>query len=383
VDWLITPVASWRFPEPADAIAQLKRDPRFAVKTLRLHRGEVSPVTLFCYLKTRFGTPNGEMMALRSSGSDNVVQWHYKVACSASLLDVWGTNAGLQFIAHGTSTVTDAEWSQMFEQLQAAFASTGRGMKAARASLEHWVQFVNPFQRLEQAVCSLEEELKAIETAPPVWPPDESRTEDYLVAIGKYTDNAMRVRKTGLCLRMLAPVYAEAFVNFVLCFFRNEGLAASDEEYRNAVRLPINERVLRLPTYCRGFSGALQEEATEYREFLRLMNGRNDWVHGNCDPTQLKVGNVFFDGTIPLWQKDESTIIRLVEHSMQHVAKADALKDVETVRAFIRWVLAGLEVKVRISVGQLMGCEYPGIQSDTGRAGILLPNTIHESYLGR
>jgi len=379
---LITPVTAWEHPKPADAISQIKHDRQFAIKSLRLHRGEISPVTLYCYLKTRFGAPNGEMMAFRSQGSDNVVQWHYKISSNAFLLDILGTNAGLQFVAHGKSTVPDAEWSQMFEQLRCEFSSTGSAMKFARANLEKWVQFVNPFQRLEQSVRFLEEELAAIEIDPPAWPPEESRTQEHLETLRKYVENARSARRTGFCLRMLAPVYAESFVNFALYFFRNETLAESEDEYHKAVRLPINERVMALPRNCRGFCGPLQEDATEFREFLRLMNGRNALVHGNCDPTQLRVGDVFFDGTIPLWQQDGSTIVRVVEHSMEHVAKADALKDLETVRAFIRWVLAGLEPLFAEAMRQLMVSEYPGIRADTGRAGILLPNAIFESYLG-
>ena len=37
-----------------------------------------------------------------------------------------------------------------------------------------------------------------------------------------------------------------------------------------------------------------------FKNFHTLMNGRNDFLHGNVDPTKLKFDSVFFDyGTIP------------------------------------------------------------------------------------
>ncbi len=378
----VTPVKEWRRVEPRDAIAQIKQDPRFAVKSRRLHGGEVSPVTLYCYLKTRFGEPSGEMMAFRSSGSDNVVQWHYKLSSGAFILDICGTNAGLQFIAHGVTVVPSEEWTRTFEELKAAFAAAGSRMGEVRRRLEKWSQFVNPFRRLEQAVVSCEDELKGLELAPPTWPPEETGVKQYLEALGRYSDASVRARTAGFCLRLLAPIYAESFVNFVLYFFRSDALAGSDERYRAAVRLPIHERVLSLPGSCQGFPAPLDENAAEYREFLRLMNGRNDLVHGNCDPTQLRVGDVFFDGTIPLWQEDGSTIVRLLQQSLRHVAKDDALMDAEIVRTFIRWILASMKPEIAKHLRRLMASEYPGLRSDTGRPGILLPNNVYESYLG-
>lgn len=377
----LTPVRDWRPVESADAIAQLRGDTRFAVKNRLLHDGQLSPVTLYCYLKTRFGEPNGEMMAFRTKGSDNIVQWHYKLTSNGFILDIWGTNAGLQFVAHGMTSVPSEEWSQVYKELKADFAATGPKMGAVRNSLEKWMQFVNPFRRLEHAVYRFESELKAIELVPPQWPPAESAVEEYLESLARYSDAAMRARIAGFCLRLLAPIYAESFVNFILYFFRNNALASSDEQYRKVVELNINERVLSLPSNCKGFAVSLDLNANEFREFLRMMNYRNELVHGNCDPSRLKVGDVLFDGTIPLWQQDGSTTMRLLQHSMQYVGKDDALKDVETARSFIRWILGSMEPAFAKQLRQLMASEYPGLRGDTKQAGILLSNTVCESYL--
>ncbi len=90
---------------------------------------------------------------------------------------------------------------------------------------------------------------------------------------------------------------------------------------------------------------------------------------------------MFFHGTIPLWQRDGSTIVRLLQQSLQHVGKEAALKDVEVVRAFIRWILGNMKPEISKQLRQLMASEYPGLRSDTGRPGVLLPNDVYESYL--
>ncbi len=382
MDSSVTPVKHWRAVARQDAIAQIRREQRYAITSQRLHAGEVSPISLYCYLKTRFGKPNGEVMALRSKGSDNLLQWHYKLASNAFVLDVLGTNAGLQFIAHGTAPVAADAWLQMFRELEAEFAAMGANMGAARRGLEKWVLFVNPFQRLEHAVATLETELKALDTTPPIWPPGPSEAEaaEYLESLRNYSEASIRATTTGFCLCLLAPIYAESFVNFVLYFFPKGAMTDSDEKYREVVRLPVRERVLSLPSNSQGFAAPLDDDAVEYREFLRLMNGRNDLVHGNCDPARLKVGDLFFDGTIPLWQHDGSTIVRLLQQSMKHVAKDDALKDVESVRAFIRWVLRSMEPRWSDQLRQLMVSKHLGVRGDTGRVGILLPNNVYEAY---
>jgi len=378
---VLTPVKDWRLVDPTEAVAQFEHDPRFAVVSHRLHAGEVSPVTLYCYLKSRFGRPNGEMMAFRSAGSDNVVQWHYKLASHGFVLDVLGTNAGIQLVAHGTVPVAPEEWSRVFEELTTDFGALGPRMRDSRQSLEKWTQFVNPFRRLELSVLYFENQLMTLDLEPPAWPPNKSTIAIYLESLQKYSMVVADARRAGFCLRLLAPIYAESFLNLVLYVLRNDNLATSDERYREAVRLPINVRVESLPKLCKGFAAPLDGECPEYREFLRLMNGRNDLVHGNCDPTQLKVGDVYFDGTIPLWQRDGSTIARLSQCSMQHVTKDEAMRDVEVVRSFIRWILRCMKPEFAAPLRQIMASDYPGFQRDSGRMAILLPNDIYESYL--
>jgi hypothetical protein len=48
-------------------------------KTVLAVRQRLSPVDMYCYLKARFGEPNGVQNILRSDSSDNWIHWEYSL----------------------------------------------------------------------------------------------------------------------------------------------------------------------------------------------------------------------------------------------------------------------------------------------------------------
>lgn len=75
-------------------IELMRRDPS-PFKSFWQNDGTIKPGDLYCYLRARFGPPNGLMMALIEDSSDNLFHWHYCVRVKGEWLEM------LSFFAAG------------------------------------------------------------------------------------------------------------------------------------------------------------------------------------------------------------------------------------------------------------------------------------------
>ena len=81
-------VEAWRLPTKDEMLATIdshieryknkhtKSRPRNSILAVRQH---LSPVDMYCYLKARFGTPNGFQTFLRTDSSDNLIHWDFNL----------------------------------------------------------------------------------------------------------------------------------------------------------------------------------------------------------------------------------------------------------------------------------------------------------------
>lgn len=152
--------------------------------------------------------------------------------------------------------------------------------------------------------------------------------------------------------------------------------------YDNVIRRDVDVRVKSVHLNCKGFKSAIDSSADAFKKFHSLMNQRNDFLHGNIDPHQLKYDTVHFDGTIPLFHHYRNMSELALVNSLIHVEPQAALRDIETVRAFIDLVLGHLQEDIRRSVEMFMQSPNPGWCRETKRPGILFPPHIVHSVVG-
>src|ERR1044071_7354751 len=72
-------VQSWRVPTKEETLAWLEKagPEKRSKRTVLMVRQHLSPVDVYCYLKARFGEPNGFQNWLRQDTSDNWIHWDY------------------------------------------------------------------------------------------------------------------------------------------------------------------------------------------------------------------------------------------------------------------------------------------------------------------
>ena len=211
-------------------------------------------------------------------------------------------------------------------------------MSEVRKGLEYWELFINPYKRLHDVLVRTKQDLIDLNisaTDIPKTPQSRKELENLqkqVQALGPRFDDALRL---GVTLRMLAPVLGEASVNFLIFILAKEEIKKDSRLYQDSIRREMDVTGTSL-TDLDGFEKPVDATSERFKNFHTLMNGRNDFLHGNVDSTKLRFDSVFFDyGTIPIFKKRASFGELALSHKLIHVEPESGLASLDTVLAFI------------------------------------------------
>jgi hypothetical protein len=130
-----------------------------------------------------------------------------------------------------------------------------------------------------------------------------------------WTKNISEAAALGTTIRMLCPVMADSFINLILLVFRKEEYVNDERLYDNLIRQQIDIRVKTLHLHCTCFPQRINSKTDAFKKFHTLMNKRNDFLHGNIDPSKLVIQDVWFDQKIiPLFKDDEGFIKKMLKN---------------------------------------------------------------------
>lgn len=137
--------------------------------------------------------------------------------------------------------------SEFVSQVKSDFKNSGKQMSECRQSLESWIEFVNPYQRLRRAADQLAKKLDALNIDQISEPSEVLSSSDQLTQQQtgqQWRDAGVRLHKAfGICfgIRAMLPVMAEAFVNLMLYV-----LSCLDDRVRTNVEQVISSMELGL-----------------------------------------------------------------------------------------------------------------------------------------
>jgi hypothetical protein len=211
----------------------------------------LSPADLYVYLKARFGPPNGVIMIVRGPHSDNFIQWHYTLKSSSSTFEILGMNTRTEFLISDYPALGNNDWTELVESIKRDFSRFGPKMKEVRKQLEKWQLFYNPYHRLDTIVKKHYEELSEITksnldllTDPPAFPSVYSSEEDslkkrideFISRIQGVSDKYRRLLELSTNLRLICPVWAEAFINFLIFVLARGEIKNDNRLYQDFIR---------------------------------------------------------------------------------------------------------------------------------------------------
>ena len=372
--------SQWCLPDPKKVVEVLQERSTPGTKA-RSRRwsftARISPLRLYCYLKARFGEPNGFAMTLRSPTVDNLIHWHYTLQCHEVVFDIHGLDTRTTITAHAEEA-SDEEWSRLERGLVEEFTAAETEIKSVQRSLERWKLFVNPYRRLLDGVLGhtrrldeLEPQVRSVTSASlgPVG------TAEFRVGLLKAQHVCSEVASICSSLRMMAPVLGESAVNLLLCLLGKPEIRRDQHLRESASREKIDLRVRKLHLHCDGM-GAVTGSEEAFKSFHRLMQGRNELLHGSVPlPTKSSRNEtVYFDqSNIPLVEDQRSFEEMALRTSLDDLGIEDARADISVAKQFVDFLLAKVRPEVRRSVELAFNQTHLGFHAEDRRLRVILP----------
>lgn len=281
-------------------------------------------------------------------------------------------------LVSGELPIDEGDVSALIEGIKADFSKYGRQMSEIRAEkLEKWIEFVNPYVRLKNAVTQLLADVNSLKLEPgndalPNVLEHADRKEAELL----WQDVGRRYAKgLGICfgVRSMLPVMAEAFINLLLFVLMKEEIRRDDRLRENVIRQPIDIRIKSLHINCHGFSKPVDYADDACRRYHSLVNERNDLLHGNVVIEKLQFNEVYFNGRVPVFKEYRTMWERSFGVDMRSVGLDQLEAEARVVDDFIDYVLTCLDDRSRPQIDLLINTRDLGQESKTGRLGILFP----------
>jgi hypothetical protein len=353
--------------------------PKHGIREIVL-RNEVRPSDLFCYLGARFGEPNGIQNYLRADHSDNLIHWEWSLQAQSLIVNVQGQNfrTSVWFLgdAPGIESLSASDLAKAFKR---DFGAYGEDMSNIRNHLEHWTEFVNPYQRIRRSLTQLLDKLRELRLTNTESLDDIIEAADRDAAHKHWVETAERYTfGLGLCfgVRAMLPVMAEAFVNLTLFALMRPEIRKDDRLRENMFRQPIDVRVRGLSVNCSGFAQPIDYASRPCADFHSLFNERNDLLHGNVAIEKLKFNDVLFWGKVPIFKQYRTMWERTFGVEMKVIGLSEVEREVAVVENFIDYILGCLKDKTRDWVKFMLSKSHLGINHEDGRLGMLFSDML-------
>ena len=375
-------VASLEYPSTEEILQTTKTRQSIACSRAYLElRNELKPVDLYCYFWARFGMPNGIQNFLRNDHSDNLVHWDWTLKHRETLIGFWGTNFRTDLFVIGDLEFEESERLELIEQIRVDFKNHGPKMAAARGKLEHWTEFVNPYARLTRTIRSLRRELSTIDLSSPFSETFNTPTSTVEQAELWKAVTESHSRAYGLCfgMRSMLPVWAEAFLNLLIFVLARPDVKSDSRLLESIYRQQIDVRVRDLHLSCIGFEKPVDYKADACKNFHRLINERNDLLHGNVVPEKQKFNEVYFLGKVPVFKEYRSLWDRTLAVEGDSVGIGQLDHEIQTVENFVEYVLNCLKHNQREFMRAVLRKRDLAKNSKDGRFGILFPDHLVDS----
>ncbi|HLZ17453.1 MAG TPA: hypothetical protein VKQ08_10450, partial [Cyclobacteriaceae bacterium] len=380
---------SWTAPSTvslAQSITKKKEvsnDKRSAI-SWKHFKDELSPLSLYIYLKARFGKPNGIAMIGWQPRIKNIIHWHYTIHCHSSTINFWGHSSGLEIMIASPENLENGDRETFITALKNDFSKHGKEMGEIKKQLDQWSIFINPFVRLNQTLHHLTDELEDIDLSEPrALPPDHTDQDlrSFLDDTKVWIKNTTKAAALGTAIRMLFPVVVESFINLFIYIFRKQELKVDPRLYENQIRQQIDIRAKSLHMTCDGLTSPIDGNDPRFKAFHTLMNGRNDFLHGNIDPVRMQLEDIYFDATfIPIYKEDDGIIKKMIPKYLAHVSLAEVQKDERVVNDFMDMVFEKLEESSFQTFYELFSERFPGINKNTQEIRPVVSDDFAEGY---
>jgi len=359
------------------------------VKIFRSNK-KVKQLDLYCFLKLNFGEPNGIFSFLRGDHSNNFIQWHYTLKIDdIYILDVMGSTRFLEFHISSINNVALDNFNAIdfFASLNNKIFLNRKEIYKKKNQLEYWVIFLNTYKRLKDTIEEFYQNYQKLTLQDPEPLQSESplvtksEIDRYQRQTKNFIKNILAKKNYGIVLRMLFPVLGESLVNLIIFVLAKDEIKNDKRLLDNIFRSQIDIRIKTLHLNCSKIEKAYDQNDERFKNFLRLMNKRNDFLHGNILPAINTFDEVYFDNKIPIFEEEKDIVMEYVKQNLFQVTEEEVNQDYKTIEQFKNYILDNISLPSREEIKIILNKGDLGWNKKTKRIGILFDNELLQAFM--
>ncbi len=365
---------------------ELLRDSSKQVFSFR-GNGRIRQVDLYCYLHLKFGAPNGFQSFLRKDDSDNFIQWHYSFKHENIYFDVMASIRFLEFVilAKSKEVIEQISEDEIIKEIKDELKNNKEFIEEEKSRLESWDIFSNTYQRLKSTIDRFYQQYSSIVIDKPypllATAVTQLEANEYLKRLEMYTKSVNEIKNYGLVIRMLSPVVVESFINLIIFTLAIPEIKNDARVLDSIFRSNIDIRLKTLSVNCKGFARQVNQNDKRFKDFLALMNKRNDFLHGNIQPATNKFDHVYFEGTIPLFNEEKDLGIEFSSQALFLIEKEDIDHCMNVINGTRNMILELLEEPYKKSLSIILEKSILGWNNKKQRIGILFPDHLTQAIM--
>ena len=317
-------IGAWRVPSRDEVLEWCDRMQRNLADndaarerpSILIVRKHLTQIDVFCYLKARFGVPNGFQNFLRRDDSDNIIHWEYHLKSGDVDIHISEADQSLHFVV-SEEPFTDEDWRDLILNIKADFRRVARGKSDVLRNLEKWVVFPNKYVHVASVCADLYSEVSEnvgdFEQYQATSFESAEEHQAHMELANRLSARATKLYGNCIQLALMTPVVAEAFINMIILMLCKPEVRDDRGALEKFVRSHIHTKLFSLADNCQHFAKPIDENTPGYRQFKRVMDRRNDAIHGNIDPIAERLETVYFEGKRPIYAETGDHIGKLYQ----------------------------------------------------------------------
>jgi hypothetical protein len=309
--------------------------------------------------------------------SANLFHWDYYLMAGGKKLMFLGASEEVHVWFDGK--VSDMQCLNFIAALRRDFGRFGKEKGRFASSLEKWSIFPNQFQAVASRCADLYEEIDAALPKIRRKVLAEKATTQSLIGNAKRKSHSKLMSAITTApteLSVLMPVLFESFVGLIVAVLIKPAARADEAAFQAFVRSPLNEKLQNLANRCNHFARPLEQNNPAFGRYWRVVNKRNDVIHGNVDPVRDALEIVYFHGKRPLFKTGGDRIrqhwLRLIERYQPQ----EVLDDYLALHTFILEILDHMTPGGRRTMAMIMDDTQPGWDNRRKIGGRLFPDHV-------
>jgi hypothetical protein len=126
---------------------------------------------------------------------------------------------------------------------------------------------------------------------------------------------------------------------------------------------------------------AYNQNDERFKNFLRLMDKRNDFLHGNILPANNTFDVVYFDKTVPIFEEEKDITLEYVKQNLFQITEEEINKDYQTIIQFRNYILDNISSPYKEQIELILDKSDLGWNKKNHRIGILFNNELMQAVL--